>query len=567
MAIYHLTTKPVSRAGGRSATAASAYRSAELVHDYSTGETFDYTRKRGVEHSEIVLPTECAKRDINWARDREALWNVAEGAENRSNSRVAREYELALPHEMTREQRVELVRAFSQGLADRYGVAVDFAIHAPHREGDHRNHHAHLLTTTRSIEAEGLGPKTEVEWSETNRKRAGLVPGPDELTAVRAQWAQLTNERLAELGIEARIDHRTLEAQGIERVPTTHLGVAVWGMERRGIETEVGQRVREQQRLEAQARLERAAELGRVEREQTQVQRSILDLSGDLQAAKKERGLGLEPATSTADVTGEKTVAERVRALETPRPWQGAPSSAKRDRFKGLKLGAGRSTAEREAVAKVRIAAPEQALARSQARGLAQREASMELNRCVDRYARAWSDAWRMRAQDLPVLKHQKLALREAGSALDRARPGATRDLQSALQYEPATYRAMTALQGSERAARLVADVEHEERVRADPNLKAERLVKVWNGLEAQHRQLSGWEQRPAREQVEERIRSLVGELKRDPQLESILRQRQKELGIDDDSRLIKVVKTRSLKLALSLSVGKQLERGLGLSL
>src|ERR1019366_7045160 len=135
---------------------------------------------------------------------------------------------------------------------------------------------------------------------------------------------------------------------------------------------------------------------------------------------------------------------------------------------KGLKLGAGRSTAEREAVAKVRIAAPEQALARSQARGLAQREASMELNRCVDRYARAWSDAWRMRAQDLPVLKHQKLALREAGSALDRARPGATRDLQSALQYEPATYRAMTALQGSERAARLVADVEHEERVRAD---------------------------------------------------------------------------------------------------
>jgi hypothetical protein len=300
MAIYHLTTKPVSRAGGRSATAASAYRSAELVHDYSTGETFDYTRKRGVEHSEIVLPTDCAKRDINWARDREALWNAAERAENRSNSRVAREYELALPHEMTRAQRVELVRAFSQGLADRYGVAVDFAIHAPHREGDERNHHAHLLTTTRSIEANGLGPKTEVEWSETNRKRAGLVPGPDELTAVRAQWAQLTNERLAELGIEARIDHRTLEAQGIERVPTTHLGVAVWGMERRGIETEVGVRVREQQRLEAQARLERAAELGRVEREQTQVQRSILDLSGDLQAAKKERDLELSRPTQRA---------------------------------------------------------------------------------------------------------------------------------------------------------------------------------------------------------------------------------------------------------------------------
>jgi hypothetical protein len=314
MAIYHLTAKPVSRAGGRSATAASAYRSAELVHDHTTGETFDYTRKRGMEHAEIVLPTECAKRDINWARDREVLWNAAERAENRSNSRVAREYELALPHEMTREQRVELVRAFSQGLADRYGVAVDFAIHAPHREGDERNHHAHLLTTTRSIEADGLGAKTEVEWSETNRKRAGLVPGPDELTAVRAQWAQLTNERLAELGIEARIDHRTLEAQGIERVPTTHLGVAVWGMERRGIETEVGQRVREQQRLEAQARLERAAELGRVEREQGQVQRSILDLSGDLQAAKKERGLDPHNAAQAAVEEWQKRFAHQPRA-------------------------------------------------------------------------------------------------------------------------------------------------------------------------------------------------------------------------------------------------------------
>ena len=80
MAIYHLSVKPVSRGGGRSATAASAYRAAELVHDHTTGQTFDYSRKRGVEHAEIVLPTEAARRDINWARDREALWNEAERA-------------------------------------------------------------------------------------------------------------------------------------------------------------------------------------------------------------------------------------------------------------------------------------------------------------------------------------------------------------------------------------------------------------------------------------------------------------------------------------------------------
>src|SRR6202142_2749099 len=145
MAIYHLSVKPISRAAGRSATAAAAYRAAEKIHDETPGQVFDYTRKRGVEHTEIVLPTEAARRDINWARDRQQLWNAAEAAENRSNSRVAREYELALPHELNREQRVELVRAFSKDLADRYGVGVDFAIHAPHRSGDERNHHAHIL--------------------------------------------------------------------------------------------------------------------------------------------------------------------------------------------------------------------------------------------------------------------------------------------------------------------------------------------------------------------------------------------------------------------------------------
>jgi ATP-dependent exoDNAse (exonuclease V) alpha subunit len=300
LAIYHLSVKPVSRAGGRSATAASAYRAAEIVHDHTTGQTFDYTRKRGVEHTEIVLPTEAAKRDINWARDREALWNAAEVAEKRSNSRVARDYELALPHEMNHARRVELVRSFSQGIADRYGVAVDFSIHAPHREGDERNHHAHVLTTTRTIEPGGLGQKSEIEWSEGNRKRAGLAPGPEELTAIRAQWAELTNERLQGLSLDARIDHRTLEAQGIEREPTTHLGPAVSGMERRGIQTEVGKRLEQETLAAAQQRLEKASEFGRLAREVQAVDKSILDLSGDLEGAKRERDLQLLRQTQIA---------------------------------------------------------------------------------------------------------------------------------------------------------------------------------------------------------------------------------------------------------------------------
>jgi ATP-dependent exoDNAse (exonuclease V) alpha subunit len=317
VAIYHLSTKPVSRGAGRSATAASAYRAADKVHDLSTDQVFDYTRKRGVEHAEIVLPTAAAKQDINWARDRQALWNAAEAAEKRKDARVAREYEVALPHELTRAQRVELVRSFAGELANRYGVAVDFAIHRPHREGDERNHHAHILTTTRELTATGLGAKTSIEWSDQDRFKKGLGPAKQEVKAVRERWAEVANEHLREHGIAARIDHRTLEAQGIDRVPTTHLGVAVWGMERRGIESEVGARVREQQRAEAQQRLERAAEMGRLEREGREVTKSILDLSADISVALKERdrGLAREPEASPAPAIEREglSATERLR--------------------------------------------------------------------------------------------------------------------------------------------------------------------------------------------------------------------------------------------------------------
>ena len=294
MAIFHLSVKPVSRAGGRSATAASAYRAAELVHDHTTGQTFDYTRKRGVEHAEIVLPTAAAERDINWARDREQLWNAAERAENRSNSRVAREYEIALPHELSKEQRLELVRGFAGEIANRHGVAVDFAIHAPHRSGDERNWHAHLLATTREITPTGLGEKVSIEWSDGNRRKAELGPAREEIGAIRERWATLTNEKLHEHGHEIRIDHRSLEAQGIEREPTSHLGPAVSGMERRGIETEVGKRL-DREALEAgQQRLEKAVALGKIEREELALTASIVDVSGNIEAAKRERDLMLK---------------------------------------------------------------------------------------------------------------------------------------------------------------------------------------------------------------------------------------------------------------------------------
>jgi hypothetical protein len=289
MAIYHLSIKTVGRSAGRSATAAAAYRSGEKIGDLTSGQIFDYTRKRGVEHSEIVLPAKAAVRDINWARDRQALWNAAEVAEKRKDARVAREYEVAIPHELNKVQRITLVREFSGYLANRYGVGVDFAIHKPHRAGDQRNHHAHVLTTTREITPLGLGAKTALELSETARARRGLPHSRREFVELRERWAYFSNEHLRELGHRARIDHRTLAAQGIDRPPSVHLGVAVWGLMRRGVESRVERRVAWQEQQAALRKVETAKHAGTLERNRERSQVGLLDLSTDVRAARRHR--------------------------------------------------------------------------------------------------------------------------------------------------------------------------------------------------------------------------------------------------------------------------------------
>ena len=137
MALYHLSMKPISRASGRSSVASAAYRAAERLENERDGLVHDFSRRSGVEHAEIVIPTGA---DAEWAKKRSALWNAAEASEKRKDTRVAREIEVSLPHELTGKQRFALTREFAQGLADRYGVAVDFAIHSPHGKTDIRNH-------------------------------------------------------------------------------------------------------------------------------------------------------------------------------------------------------------------------------------------------------------------------------------------------------------------------------------------------------------------------------------------------------------------------------------------
>jgi hypothetical protein len=278
VAIYHLTVKCMSRSRGQSATAAAAYRSALKIRDARTGELHDYSRKGGVLHRELVVPAGAPQ----WARQREQLWNAAERAETRRNSTVAREFEVALPSELTREERSRLAVDFAQAIAARHRCAVDVSVHRPGRGGDTRNHHAHLLCTTRRLDAQGFKDKTR----ELDDAKTG------EVSYWRERWAALTNERLKERGLSIRIDHRTLEAQGIERAPRVHKGPLLTALERRGIPARVLRRLEEERALEVQVRLEQAAELGRLERERAALSQSIVLLSTDIAAARHERDRG-----------------------------------------------------------------------------------------------------------------------------------------------------------------------------------------------------------------------------------------------------------------------------------
>ena len=1053
MAIYHLSVKPISRASGRSAVAAIAYRVAEKLTNERDGITHDFTRRSGVEHSEIVLPEGA---NAEWAKDRSALWNAAEAAEKRKDARVAREIEVALPHELSAEQRRELTLDFAQGLAARYGVAVDFAIHAPHRDSSVLNHHAHIMMTTRKVveigpdAPHGLGAKSELELENRKLEAMGLPNTHQQMRDMRIAWEQGANVHLARAGLDVRIDHRSHVERGLEIEPTQHVGVHATQMERRGkpvsrvrLDEEAARRnaalIREQPEqvltlltgeksvfdrqdvaralhryigeseefqnalakvmaspalVELQA--ERRDDAGRVvesarysTREMVAIERDMA-VSADRMAARRDHGVdgrhvaaavsrqdaairltggtglaaeqvaaieavtgperisavvglagagkstmlaaardaweaqgyrvhgaalagkaaeGLEEASgiasrtlaswergwergfdklgprdvfvideagmvgskqlsrfiTEADLAGAKivlvgdpeqlqpigagaafrAVAERVGMVELEgirrqrEGWQRAASmdfgrhrtaeglaayaqrgavrfeetseaariaivrdvmadmelrpegsrlvlahrradvaalndairdarqaqgeltgelvyqttegarafapgdrvlfrennrelgvkngmlgtvaqaseghlSIRLDSAQGPGLGRAVSvsmadyaavdhgyattihksqgatvdrayvlasgsmdrhmtyvamTRHRDGVALYAdrsefsdMGALTARLSRSQAKettldydraGYAQRrgfgvhrrgteseiaipaamreplrdhsngsanrwnlgslrptrdreatarptpkrgmfdglklstgrpsaeaglgvgaaqvraDPAARLEQAVDRYARAWSDIRLMRAENLPVLDSQKQALRDAGVALDEIRPGAVRDLRAALAYEPAIQRAMTELQGRERATRLVAGIKHEERVHREPELYAARLVKVCHRLEVRHERLSGWEQAEARGKVAAELKSIAGALKRDPQLESVMRAQAKTLGITPGSWLGRVLQAPTVERAIGQSIGCDLERGrdLGMSM
>ncbi|HEY6291041.1 MAG TPA: MobQ family relaxase [Terriglobia bacterium] len=243
MAIYHCSTKPLARSSGRSAVAAAAYRSGDCLIDERQGLEHDYTRRSGVLHTKLVLPEGAGQ----WTRAE--LWNAAEKAEKRKDARTAREWEVALPDELGEDERRELAVRFAAGLANRYGCAVDVALHAPDREGDHRNWHAHLLATTRKVTAGALAEKCEIELSDAKRLSLGLAPARIEVESVRQMWAQEVNRQLIGARRPERVDHRSIAAQReeaiqkgqaekaaeLDRAPQVKLGWKVIQMVRRAL--------------------------------------------------------------------------------------------------------------------------------------------------------------------------------------------------------------------------------------------------------------------------------------------------------------------------------------------
>jgi ATP-dependent exoDNAse (exonuclease V) alpha subunit len=258
MALYFLNMKTFGRSDGSSAPSAAAYRSGERIRDERTGRTYDHSDRQDVMHKEIMLPPRFSGADMAWATDRANLWNTAEAAETRKNARVAREYLVAVPEELTHPQRVDVVRGFAQELAERYGFAVDVAVHAPRnfRGSDPRNFHAHLLATTREVSLEGLGRKTTLDFSDENRRMLGLGPAVRELFYVRQRWAEVANVALESAHVDERIDHRSLAAQGITREPKLWIPRVPYEIERRGGHSIVAERIREDHRARHEPRHE-----------------------------------------------------------------------------------------------------------------------------------------------------------------------------------------------------------------------------------------------------------------------------------------------------------------------
>lgn len=242
MAIYHNSTKIISRSSGRSSVGSSAYRSGEKITNEYDGITHDYSRKIGIVYSEIMLPSQ-AKEEF---KNRSVLWNEVEKIEKSKNSQLAREVEVALPNELSRAEQIVLVKSYIQDNFIKNGMCADLNIHD---KGD-GNPHAHIMLTVRPIDEDGeWGAKSKKEYIlDSNGKKIKLKSGQyksrkidttnwntrEFLEGYRKDWADKINDKLREKGINQTVDHRSYKEQGIEKSPTIHEGSTARKIEAKG---------------------------------------------------------------------------------------------------------------------------------------------------------------------------------------------------------------------------------------------------------------------------------------------------------------------------------------------
>ena len=420
MAIYHLSVKTVSRSTGRSAVAAAAYRAGERLTNQLDGAAHDYSRRRGVDLDATTLLLPDGGGDVGrrlagrgWTAERERLWNAAEAAERRVNSTVAREYELALPAELDARGRGRLAVAFAAELVRRYGVAADVAIHAPSRDGDQRNWHAHVLTTTRAVAADGsLGAKTRVL---DDRKT-----GPAEVEALRALWARQVNQMLSWAQAEARVDHRSHARLGLATLPGIHLGATATAMERREeracVERDGGpdvlapatDRGRRQAEIAAANRAE-VARLAQAAEAAARAERERVERNRQAAAARAEAEMAAEAARRPVErplpVPGTPGTPRPVQAPQRP-PRAAQAVDPERERWRAMPMAALRAEVKRLRIDPVEMyleVVPEVAIERG------------AVNRSLEAAAKAAGTAHRA---------GEKAQQAEQGAKAIRAKPG-----------------------------------------------------------------------------------------------------------------------------------------------
>ncbi|MBH1635961.1 MobA/MobL family protein [Stenotrophomonas maltophilia] len=349
MAIYRCEIKTVSRSQGASAVAGAAYRAGLDLTDQRTGERHDYTRKNGVVAFGILAPADAP----GWAQDPAQLWNAAEAAETRKNSVVAREFLVSLPHELTDDQRADLARDLTAHLVGRFGFAAMFAIHAPDKSADARNHHVHILATTRRMEPAGLGAKTR----ELDDRKTGAVE------EVRAKVASTINQQLERAGFSERVDHRSLldqqvaaanagdfaRAAELDHAPEPKVGRTATAAARRGKRSpraERVQRVRMENAQHVQAQADRFRELkaqAAAEGRLQHVDEQALHARALLERRKETAGRFQQAASS---LTAKAAIQARAKR---PASHKAGPSMARPATVGGGQQGRGAAAIERAA--------------------------------------------------------------------------------------------------------------------------------------------------------------------------------------------------------------------------